>query len=176
MIQKFDLVIVGGSFAGLACARTAALRGLNEAMVFDRGGQVLARSSLSFTLGFEPVPDGAMHVADEGDVAVMTNDSDNRVRALVRLDQWGQVYLYIGRYIEPRVLNYMEETQRAAEAGRGLPSRTSVSGRSLASCTSCGALNSIARCTGHSPSEVGSPRLPKKAEPTARLMACDTTK
>ncbi len=92
----------------------AALRGLNEAMVFDRGGQVLARSSLSFTLGFEPVPDGAMHVADEGDVAVMTNDSDNRVRALVRLDQWGQVYLYIGRYIEPRVLNYMEETQRAA--------------------------------------------------------------
>ncbi|MGH7060487.1 MAG: ATP-binding protein, partial [Stellaceae bacterium] len=92
----------------------AALRGLNEAMVFDRGGQVLARSSLSFTLGFEPVPDGAMHVADEGDVAVMTNDSDNRVRALVRLDQWGQVYLYIGRYIEPRVLSYMEETQRAA--------------------------------------------------------------
>ncbi|HEY1299513.1 MAG TPA: PAS domain-containing sensor histidine kinase [Stellaceae bacterium] len=92
----------------------AALRGLNEAMVFDRAGQVLARSSLSFTLGFEPVPDGAMHVADEGDVAVMTNDSDNRVRALVRLDQWGQVYLYVGRYIEPRVLNYMEETQRAA--------------------------------------------------------------
>jgi two-component system nitrogen regulation sensor histidine kinase NtrY len=92
----------------------AALRGLNEAIVFDRGGQVLARSSLSFTLGFEPVPDGAMHVADEGDVAVMTNDSDNRVRALVRLDQWGQVYLYVGRYIEPRVLNYMEETQRAA--------------------------------------------------------------
>lgn len=92
----------------------AALRGLTEAMVFDRGGQVLARSSLSFTLGFEPVPEGAMRVADEGDVAVMTNDSDNRVRALIRLDQWGPVYLYVGRYIEPRVLNYMEETQRAA--------------------------------------------------------------
>ncbi len=92
----------------------AALRGLTEAMIFDRGGHALARSSLSFTLGFEPVPDGAMRVADEGDVAIMTNDSDNRVRALVRLDQFGQVYLYIGRYIEPRVLNHMEETQRAA--------------------------------------------------------------
>ena len=44
----------------------------------------------------------------------MTNDSDDRVRALVRLDQFGQVYLYVGRYIEPRVLNHMEETQRAA--------------------------------------------------------------
>jgi two-component system, NtrC family, nitrogen regulation sensor histidine kinase NtrY len=91
----------------------AALRGLTEAMVFDRAGHVLARSSLSFTLGFEPIPDGAMRVANEGDVAIVTNDSDDRVRALVRLDQFGPVYLYVGRYIEPKVLNYMEETQRA---------------------------------------------------------------
>ena len=33
MVQKFDLVIVGGSFAGLACARTAALKGLKVAVV-----------------------------------------------------------------------------------------------------------------------------------------------
>jgi geranylgeranyl reductase family protein len=33
MVRKFDLVIVGGSFAGLACARTAALRGLKVAVV-----------------------------------------------------------------------------------------------------------------------------------------------
>jgi two-component system, NtrC family, nitrogen regulation sensor histidine kinase NtrY len=92
----------------------AALRGLTEAMVFDRGGHLLARSSLSFTLGFEPVPDEAIHLADTGDVAIMTNDSDDRVRALVRLNQFGDVYLYVGRFIEPRVLKYMEETQRAA--------------------------------------------------------------
>jgi two-component system nitrogen regulation sensor histidine kinase NtrY len=92
----------------------AALRGLTEAMVFDRAGHMLARSSLSFTLGFEPVPDDAMHLADTGDVAIMTNDSDDRVRALVRLNQFGDVYLYVGRFIEPRVLNHMEETQRAA--------------------------------------------------------------
>jgi two-component system nitrogen regulation sensor histidine kinase NtrY len=92
----------------------AALRGLTEAMIFDRSGHMLARSSLSFTLGFEPVPDDAIHLADTGDVAIMTNDSDDRVRALVRLNQFGDVYLYVGRFIEPRVLNHMEETQRAA--------------------------------------------------------------
>jgi two-component system nitrogen regulation sensor histidine kinase NtrY len=91
----------------------AALRGLTEAMIFDRAGHILARSSLSFALGFQPVPDGAMRVADEGEVAIMTSDSDDRVRALVRLDQFGPVYLYVGRYVEPKVLNYMEETQRA---------------------------------------------------------------
>jgi len=32
-MRKFDLVIVGGSFAGLACARTAALRGLKVAVI-----------------------------------------------------------------------------------------------------------------------------------------------
>ena len=92
----------------------AALRGLTEAVVFDRAGNILARSSLSFTLGFEPVPDDALHLADTGDVAIMTNDSDDRVRALVRLNQFGDVYLFVGRFIEPRVLNHMEETQRAA--------------------------------------------------------------
>lgn len=33
MIRNFDLAIVGGSFAGLACARTAALRGLKVAVI-----------------------------------------------------------------------------------------------------------------------------------------------
>jgi two-component system nitrogen regulation sensor histidine kinase NtrY len=92
----------------------AALRGLSEAVVFDRAGHMLAKSSLSFTLGFERVPDDAMRRADEGDVAIMTNDSDDRVRALVRLNQFGDVYLFVGRFIEPGVLNHMEETQRAA--------------------------------------------------------------
>jgi two-component system, NtrC family, nitrogen regulation sensor histidine kinase NtrY len=106
-------------------AAQAALRGLTEAMVFDRAGHVLARSSLSFTLGFEPMPDGAMQLADEGDVAIVTSDNDNRVRALVRLDQFGQVYLYVSRFIEPRVLNHMEETQRAAAQYAKMESRRS---------------------------------------------------
>ena len=33
MVHKFDLVIVGGSFAGLSCARSAALRGLKVAVL-----------------------------------------------------------------------------------------------------------------------------------------------
>ena len=106
----------------------AALRGLTEAMIFDRAGHMLAKSSLSFTLGFEPVPDGAMRRADEGDVATMTNDSDDRVRALVRLNQFGSdVYLYVGRFIEPRVLNYIEENRSAAAQYKQLEGQRSGS-------------------------------------------------
>ena len=32
-MARFDLIVVGGSFAGLACARTAALRGLQVAVM-----------------------------------------------------------------------------------------------------------------------------------------------
>ncbi len=105
----------------------AALRGLTEAMVFDRAGHTLAKSSLSFTLGFEPLPENAIRRADEGDVAIMTNDSDDRVRALVRLNQFGDVYLYVGRFVEPRVLNHLAETQRAAAQYKQLEGQRSGS-------------------------------------------------
>jgi two-component system, NtrC family, nitrogen regulation sensor histidine kinase NtrY len=106
----------------------AALRGLTEAMIFDRAGHMLAQSSLSFALGFEPVPDGALRRADEGDVATLTNDSDDRVRALVRLNQFGSdVYLYVGRFIEPRVLNYIEENRSAAAQYKQLEGQRSGS-------------------------------------------------
>src|ERR1700746_671566 len=106
----------------------AALRGLTEAMIFDRAGHRLAKSSLSFTLAFEPIPEDKMRLAAEGDVAIMTNDSDDRVRALVRLNQFGSdVYLYVGRFVEPRVLNYIEENRRAAAQYEQLEDQRSVS-------------------------------------------------
>src|SRR5215510_11822898 len=43
-------------YLGQVVSAQAALRGLTEAIVFDRAGHMLARSSLSFTLGLEPLP------------------------------------------------------------------------------------------------------------------------
>ena len=102
----------------------AALRGLTEAMVFDRAGHMLARSGLSLhAAASSRCPTDALHLADTGDVAIMTNDSDDRVRALVRLNQFGDVYLYVGRFIEPRVLNHMERdpARRRAVRADGRP-------------------------------------------------------
>ena len=91
----------------------AALRSLNEAEIFDTSGRVLARSGFSLSLEFGLIPPWAMQVARSGDVAIVTGDNDDRVRALVRLDQFPGAYLYIGRFVEAQVLNHMEQTQRA---------------------------------------------------------------
>ncbi len=44
----------------------------------------------------------------------MTNDQDERVRALVRLGELNDLYLYVGRFIEPRVLAHRDEVHLAA--------------------------------------------------------------
>jgi two-component system nitrogen regulation sensor histidine kinase NtrY len=93
----------------------AALRSLTEAIVFDRDGRLLARTGFSFALELQPVPDWALAAARSGDVAVMTNDNDDRVRALVRLERFGDVFLYAGRFIDPAVINHTRQTQSAVE-------------------------------------------------------------
>ena len=96
-------------------AAQAALRSLTEAVLFDSRGQVLARSGLVNTLMLDPIPDWALKQANDGDVAIVTSDSADRVRALVRLTQMDDIYLYVGRFVDPSVLNHMKQTQSAVE-------------------------------------------------------------
>lgn len=91
----------------------AALRSLNEVVIFDTSGHILARSGFSFSLEFGLIPDWAMRQAQDGDVAIVTGDNDDRVRALVRLAQFPGAFLYVGRFVEPQVLSHMERTQGA---------------------------------------------------------------
>jgi two-component system nitrogen regulation sensor histidine kinase NtrY len=92
----------------------AAMRSLTEAAVLDRRGTMLARTGLAFALGFEDVSQDALRRANQGEVVIMTNDQDERVRALVRLGQFSDLYLYVGRFIEPRVLAHRDEVHLAA--------------------------------------------------------------
>lgn len=89
----------------------AALRSLTEAIVFDGSGRVLARTGLSFALEIEEIPEAALEQAGQGDVVVLTSDTDDRVRGLVRLDGFGDAYLFVGRFVDAKVLGYMERTQ-----------------------------------------------------------------
>ncbi|MFT6580825.1 MAG: two-component system nitrogen regulation sensor histidine kinase NtrY [Alphaproteobacteria bacterium] len=91
----------------------ARVRELSEAVVFTGAGDVLARSGLTGALEFEPVPADALSKARDGEVAVLTNDSDDRVRALIRLTNFLDHYLYVGRFVDPTVIAHMERTRGA---------------------------------------------------------------
>src|ERR1700686_3271638 len=92
----------------------AAMRGLTEAAVLDRKGTMVARTGLVFALGFEDVSKDALHRAQQGEVVIMTDDREERVRALVRLNEFSDLYLYVGRFIEPRVLAHRDQVHLAA--------------------------------------------------------------
>ncbi|MGE0257367.1 MAG: ATP-binding protein [Alphaproteobacteria bacterium] len=93
----------------------AAMRGLTEAAILDSRGTMLARTGLVFGLGFEDISLDALRRAQQGEIVIMTDDREERVRALVRLNEFSNLFLYVGRYIEPRVLAHRENTHLAAE-------------------------------------------------------------
>ncbi|GAB3455944.1 sensor histidine kinase NtrY-like [Insolitispirillum peregrinum] len=101
-------------------ASQANIRGLTEAVIFDAGGKVVARAGYTYSLQFEEVPYWALERANNGEVAVLTGESDDRVRALVKLDVVPDYYLYVGRFVEQQVIQSMERTDRAVEEYRRL--------------------------------------------------------
>jgi two-component system, NtrC family, nitrogen regulation sensor histidine kinase NtrY len=103
----------------------AALRSLTEAIVFQSNGQVIARTGLSFVLEMERLPPTTLQQAAYGDVVVLTSDTDDRVRALVRLDNFMDAYLFVGRFVDARVLDYMDRTREVVDEYRSLQVRRS---------------------------------------------------
>jgi two-component system nitrogen regulation sensor histidine kinase NtrY len=102
--QRFDQVV----------ATQAALRALSEALVFNgTTGRILARSGLSFALEFDPIPEDVLAQAASGEVALIINPYDDRMRALIRLDRFVDTYLYVGRLVEPRVLQHYASAKGA---------------------------------------------------------------
>ncbi|HYM04642.1 MAG TPA: PAS domain-containing sensor histidine kinase [Stellaceae bacterium] len=101
------------------------LRSLSEAMLFDRTGRVLARAGLDFATEVDRVPQAAIDKASQGEVVILTENDNDRVRALVRLDNFLGTYLYVGRFLEPKVLSHLERTREAASEYRQLESQRS---------------------------------------------------
>jgi two-component system nitrogen regulation sensor histidine kinase NtrY len=100
----------------------AAIRNLSEVVVFEESGKVLARTGISLTLDFEPFPEDAFRRARAGEVATLTSDVD-RIRAIVRLEGFVDAYLYLGRYVEPEILAYIDRTKQAVAQYRELEGR-----------------------------------------------------
>jgi len=93
----------------------AQLRGLSEAIVFDGTGRIMARSGFTLALESEPIEKQYLEAARNGEVPIFQNDTGDRVRALVRLDNFLDAYLFVGRIVDPTVLSYTEKTGAAVD-------------------------------------------------------------
>lgn len=88
-------------------------RALTEALVFDSSGKILGRSSLSFSLEFEPVSEDMLERARQGEVVLMLGQKSDKVRALAKIDALFDAYLLVGRLVESKVLSHVETAEGA---------------------------------------------------------------
>lgn len=98
-------------------------RSLSEAVVMNGSGQILARSPLSFALEFERAPTWALRAAAQGEAVVMTGEGDARVRAVMRLSQFTDAYLLVGRLVDAKVLEHIDKTASAVAQYKRLESQ-----------------------------------------------------
>lgn len=96
----------------------ANLRLLTEAIVFQRN-KILAQGQLSFALAFERISPAAMEQAEHGDVVLITDEED-KVRALIKLSALHETYLLVGRLIDGKVVQHMQNAQGAVNEYGGL--------------------------------------------------------
>ena len=100
-------------------------RNLSEAIVIEKSGRVLARSSLSFALEYEIPPDYILLQADQGEAILMMGEDQDRVRALVKLNNIANAYLFVGRMVDPKVLGHLNAAKLAIEDYDNLQARYS---------------------------------------------------
>jgi two-component system nitrogen regulation sensor histidine kinase NtrY len=96
------------------------MRFLSEGLIVDSSGRVLAGSPLSLTLEFDPLPAEAFQQAESGQIVVLADQQDDRVRAAIKLNRFIDAYLLVARFIDPAVLQSIHRTEMAVAQYRHL--------------------------------------------------------
>ncbi len=93
------------------------LQNLTEAVVVNSSGNTLARSELSFSLGFNFSNDellkGVLR-SRPGEVIIINNQFGNTVRAAIKLEAFVDAYLLVGKFVDAAVLEHIATTTGAA--------------------------------------------------------------
>ena len=104
--QNFDLYLTN----------QAGVRNLTEALVVDSTGRVLANSRFAYAVTFTDLEEAFFENANQGEVAIANTENENRIRAGLRLNQFVDAYLLVGRFVDPTVLASVERTQFASSS------------------------------------------------------------
>ncbi len=100
-----------------------AKRALSEAIVFDESGTLLARATLNLALAPIGVPDMVMARAQQGKLVIISSTDDDRVRAIVKLEDFFDAYLYVSRFVDARVLGHLDAVEGAIAEYQDLASQ-----------------------------------------------------
>ena len=90
-------------------------RSLIGAIIFQ-DNKIVARSFLSLSMHFERIYKEHLDKARQGHVIILTNEENNRVMAIVKLEHFVDTYLFVGRMVDPKVLTHIHNTRSASDS------------------------------------------------------------
>ena len=89
------------------------LRRLDEIYLLDSSGNIIMSNVVDANFKYVPPPEEAFTRTLNGIPVRITDPVSNRISALVKLDNFIDTYLYIARFMEPRVINYLKQSNEA---------------------------------------------------------------
>lgn len=89
-------------------------RDLTDAIIFDGSNRIIAKTTYGFGLKFETIRDVDLERARKGDIVVMADESNARVRALIRLDRYVDTYLLVSRLTSLDILAHVQKAEQAS--------------------------------------------------------------
>jgi len=89
------------------------LRRLDEVHLLDSSGNFIMSSIVDSNLVFIPPPEEAFERSLNGKPIRIVDPKTNRTSALVKLNNFIDTYLYIVKFMDPKLINYIEETDSA---------------------------------------------------------------
>ncbi len=88
------------------------VRNLPDSFLIDGKGNVILKSRGTLKIYYQPTPESLDKVA-KGELAIFTSTEFNKVYAIIKLDKYLDLYLYVGRPMDNRVLTALNETKSA---------------------------------------------------------------
>ena len=89
------------------------LRRLDEIHLLDSSGNIVMSSVIDPALNFVPPPEEAFERSLNGKPIRITDARTNRTSALVKLSNFIDTYLYIVKFMDPKLINYLKQTSEA---------------------------------------------------------------
>lgn len=93
--------------------KQAELRNLSEIMVFQRD-KVIAKNSFTLSLAFEKFPEEQLNSITDLEPVIINTKSDDKVRAIIKLNEFTQTYLLVGMFVDREIINHLKNSQGSA--------------------------------------------------------------
>jgi len=89
------------------------LRRLDEVHLLDSSGNIIMSNIVDASINFVPPPEEAFNMALNQKPVRITDPNTNRTSALIKLESFIDTYLYIVKFLDPKVIQYIKQTDEA---------------------------------------------------------------